>query len=145
MGSISLEIVSSKYRPNSPVNLSKELIPETKGLATDFSNLDLSNESEHRFLNSLQDWLRTFKSKGFDIGGFFKSSIHDPKSIRFYKEVLKADQFCIDLLEQGFKLPFKDHLLPTEPYFEPNNKSTVGHEQWLWNEIKNWEKLGKVS
>ena len=69
-------------------------------------------------------------------------SIHDEKSIQFYKENLKADKWVIDTLTQMHCIPFK-----SDPplYFEQNNISAKKEKKALWDKMIEWETGGYVS
>ena len=66
-------------------------------------------------------------------------SIHSESSIRYYKEELEADQWVMETLKYGYKIPFTS--VPPK-YHEPNNQSAVKHHEFLWKKIKEWESRG---
>ena len=61
--------------------------------------------------------------------------IHREEVRGFWKDVLKADKFILDMLEQGYKLPFKDGILP-QRYYEKNNKSAIKHAGFATEEAE---------
>ena len=70
-----------------------------------------------------------------------KNSIHNPISIKYYKQELEANQYVITILEQGLKFPFKQ--LPSD-YEKNNNKSARDNEKLLWDKIMEWEQENYV-
>jgi len=56
---------------------------------------------------------------------FKPGNIHDPKFFKFWKEVLKASPWVLNIIENGYKLPFT-----SEPprYEEKNNASARAEE-----------------
>ena len=57
---------------------------------------------------------------------------------------MEADNFCLSVLQDVLKLPFHNGSAPTVYYCEPNNKSCVGQELFIFETIQTWEKLGRV-
>ena len=67
------------------------------------------------------------ESGGYDeIPDVVAGRIHKPEMPAFWRDVLKADKYILDMLEQGYKLPFREGQLP-QPYQEKNNKSAIKH------------------
>ena len=58
-----------------------------------------------------------------------KKSIHSPESIKYYKEVLEADQYVMSILKLGLKFQFSK--VP-ESYEEINNRSARDNDRLLW-------------
>ena len=63
--------------------------------------------------------------------------IHRPEVRDFWRSVLKADKYIMDVLEQGYKLPFKHDQMPAR-YKEKNNKSAVKHMGFAMKEVDKW-------
>jgi hypothetical protein len=66
-------------------------------------------------------------------------SIHSEASIAYYRDELDADQWVLDVLQNKYRIPFKE---TPPPYCEPNNQSAVRHKTVLWKKMKEWEKAG---
>lgn len=69
-------------------------------------------------------------------------NIHRPEFFSFWKDTLKADPYVLDILKDGFKLPFKT---PPVHSIEPNNKSALENSDFLLSELLRLEKLGCIS
>ncbi len=54
---------------------------------------------------------------------FKPGSIHEPKFFEFWEKELEAPAWILDVLKNGYKIPFKT--VPG-PYFERNNKVSCG-------------------
>jgi len=70
-------------------------------------------------------------------------SIHSIHSQYFYANVLKADSFVLNILENGLKLPFKDTAV-IHNYEEDNNRSAQSKLDIVQDTIDKWERQGKV-
>ena len=57
----------------------------------------------------------------------------------FWKTILKADKYILDMLENGYKLPFMSGQEP-ERYREKNNKSAMKHMGFAVSEVEKWAK-----
>jgi hypothetical protein len=57
---------------------------------------------------------------------FRPGSIHYPQFYKFWEEVLEAPAWILEILREGYKIPFKT--LPG-PYMEPNNKTARDNPQ----------------
>ena len=66
-------------------------------------------------------------------------SIHSPESIKYYREVLGADNWVMEMLLHGFKISFKQ--IPG-PYEDVNNRCALKHSKFLWGKILEWESAG---
>ena len=67
------------------------------------------------------------------------TSIHSERSVQFYREILKADSWVLETLENHYKIPF--FKTPT-PYYEKNNQSAIQNKKFLWKKICEWEEKG---
>ena len=84
--------------------------------------------------------MKKLKDQGFHNSG----SIHSHLNIKFYEQILKADDLVLGLLRNGLKPPFKNKHQQINTYFEANNKSCIGHEKFLWETVVAWQELGTV-
>ena len=94
-------------------------------------------------IQRLKDLQKDIQSK-FEIDKSDSRSIHSVSSISFYTHVLNADSFCLNILSNGWKVPFKEEVESISQYFEPNNKSCVGEELFISETLAKWELLGRV-
>jgi hypothetical protein len=53
---------------------------------------------------------------------FKPGSIHDPKFLEFWEKELEAPAWILDVLRDGYRIPFKE---APGPYFERNNKVSL--------------------
>ncbi len=68
-----------------------------------------------------------FRTDGLlSFNEFRPGSIHDPQFYKFWEEVLEAPAWILEILREGYKIPFKT--LPG-PYMEPNNKTARDNPQ----------------
>ena len=65
-------------------------------------------------------------------------SIHDEVSIKFMKK-LDPEPQVIQIMEEGFRLPFTTDEKNIPKYYEPDNKSCVDHIEVAMKKIKSWE------
>ena len=72
---------------------------------------------------------------------FIPGGIHKPDAIKFWKSELKANQWVIDVLENGYVIPFER--APTQ-YEEENNKSAKDNIQFVRKTLRELEKSGVV-
>ena len=72
-----------------------------------------------------------------DSPAIVAGNIHRSEFRSFWKDEMKADKFILDILESGYKLPFKDGQLP-ERYEEKNNKSARKHMPFATQETEKW-------
>ena len=70
-------------------------------------------------------------------------SIHDEASIKFMKK-LDPEPQVIQIMEEGFRLPFTTDEKKIPPYYEPNNRSCVDHVKVSVKKIKSWEENGFI-
>ena len=80
---------------------------------------------------------------------FDSNSIHNQESINFYRDILEASDNVLDILKHGYMPTFKkdengQEILPPA-YFERNNKSCVGFDEVICNNIQEWLDCGKIS
>jgi hypothetical protein len=73
---------------------------------------------------------------------FIPGNIHKPDKVKFWVETLKANQWVIDLLREGYTIPFTS--LPTE-YEEDNNASAKNEMEFVRKQIEEWAESGVVS
>ena len=99
-----------------------------------------TGQSQVERLKYLQSVLDDLGEKGFVSRE--KMSIHDEKSILFYKEILKVDDWVINTLEKGLNIDLK---WPIYYYVEVNNKSARQNMPVLRKEVDKWIEEGKVS
>ena len=85
------------------------------------------------------------KLKEFEEAGFVvrdgEKSIHDPESIRFMREVIKAGKWQMNVLENGLSLDLKE--IPRK-YAEGNNMSAVKNMGVLREKVQEWQEGGYV-
>ena len=72
-----------------------------------------------------------------EIPDLVAGSIHKESVREFWTEVLKVDGFVLDVLQNGYKLPFREGDLP-QRYKEKNNKSAVKHMGFAVKEVEKW-------
>lgn len=82
----------------------------------------------------------TLIEKGYKVSSE-PASIHGNSNINFSKNILKADSFVMNILENGLKLNFN-----SEPpkYHEKNNKSARDNMASVRAKVKEWEENGSV-
>ena len=73
---------------------------------------------------------------------FRAGSIHGQDQIRYWKEHLKASNWVIEVLEQGYTLPFEKY--PECSYEEDNNQSAKNDMAFIRDTVKKWEQQGVV-
>ena len=72
-----------------------------------------------------------------DIVGLVAFSIHKQEVHDFWKNTLKADEYIMRMLEEGYKLPFKAGCTP-QRCREKNNKSARQHSKFAIEETEKW-------
>ena len=118
---IETPIVQSQLNPShndSMANVSKSVIldyfnPSLNELPLPDCDKDLNH---FQFLLTVQNQLI---AKGFSAS----VSIHSLEAIDFYRRILKAPEFVLNVLEFGYKPEFSSEL--QLPYFEKNNASAL--------------------
>ena len=65
-------------------------------------------------------------------------SIHKEEVRSFCRDTLQADKFVLDILQNGYKLPFKGGCEP-QRYREENNKSALERIDFAYEETERWE------
>ena len=68
-------------------------------------------------------------------------SIHTPDAVNFFK-MIGANERVINLLEEGYKLPFSS--LP-DPFWQRNNLSAVNNIDFVREKVASWLKDGFVT
>ena len=92
---------------------------------------------EHTETEDLLSWQEFRAWEGFQQ----QVSIHSPKSIKFYEDVLKADQWVLNVLRNKLLLPHPEFV---PEYWEPNNQSALKEMPFLWSKFIEWENQGFV-
>ena len=92
---------------------------------------------EHMETEELLSWQEFRAWEGFQQ----QVSIHSPKSIKFYEDVLKADQWVLNVLRNKLLLPLPEFV---PEYWEPNNQSALKEMPFLWSKFIEWENQGFV-
>ena len=78
------------------------------------------------------------ETAGYDeIPELVAGSIHKQEKRAFWRDELKADNYILDMLEHGYKLPFREGQLP-QRYQEKNNKSAMKHSGFAIKEAEKW-------
>ena len=72
---------------------------------------------------------------------FVPGRISRREHFAFRRDVLKADPEILSIIADGYRVPFKNGVLPP-PSFEPNNRSALDHSDFLLQELLRWEKIG---
>ena len=62
-------------------------------------------------------------------------SIHRENVRPFWKDTLQADKYILKMLEEGYRLPFREGCEP-QRYKEKNNKSAVKHKGFARSETE---------
>ena len=70
-------------------------------------------------------------------------SIHSDLSIQFYKNILRADNFCLEILRHGLSLPLRSGVV-VQNYHEPNNSSCLKNLSFVSETVNKWLQAGKV-
>jgi len=73
---------------------------------------------------------------------FRAGSIHGQDQIRFWKEQLKASEWVMDVLENGYTLLFEKY--PDCEYEEENNASAKNDMAFVRKTVREWEEQGVV-
>ena len=63
--------------------------------------------------------------------------IHREEVREFWKKTLKADDYTMNVLAEGYKLPFKEGCTQQQ-YQEKNNKSAIKHMNFTIQETERW-------
>jgi len=85
----------------------------------------------------------TFDEPEMDLQSkFCPGSIHGEKEVSYWREVLQAPNWVMDVLTQGYVLPFEQ--FPDEVYEEQNNKSAKQDMAFVRQTIYKWEEEGVV-
>ena len=71
----------------------------------------------------------------------FSGGIHQPKAIQFWSSELKANQWVLEVLENGYVIPFEKEPIQ---YEEDNNKSAKTNAQFVRTTLTELEKIGVV-
>ena len=93
---------------------------------------NIDNE-EHMETEEILSWQEFKAWEGFKQ----EVSIHSVKSIKFYEEVLKADEWTLNVLKNKLLLPLPEFV---PEYMEPNNQSALHEMPFLWSKFVEWEK-----
>jgi hypothetical protein len=84
------------------------------------------------------------KLKEFEVAGFVvrkeEKSIHDPESIRFMRDVIKAGKWQMNVLEIGLSLDLKE--IPCK--YAEGNIMAVKNMRVLREKVEEWQKGGYV-
>jgi hypothetical protein len=88
----------------------------------------------------LKTKLKEFEEAGFSVRKEEKS-IHEPESIQFMCDVIKAGKWQMNVLENGLSLDMKE--IPCK-YAEGNNMSAVKNMGVLSEKVEGWQKGGYV-
>ena len=65
-------------------------------------------------------------------------SIHKEEVRAYWQDTLQADQFGMDILRYGYKLPFQEGC-ELQQYREENNKSAIKYIDFAFEETERWE------
>ena len=74
--------------------------------------------------------------------GFLPGSIHLPDKVEFWRNELKASDWVMDTLRQGYMLPLESP--PPTKYEEDNNKSARTNMEFVRETVQKWERQGVV-
>lgn len=91
-------------------------------------------------MDLIKNWSDKFQAAQTGTGQ--SGSIHDEQAVKFVKKYFYPDQWVLDTLTQGLRLPFKGNA-PTS-YYEPNNASALKHMDYIREKVYEWEKLGRI-
>ena len=64
-------------------------------------------------------------------------SIHREEVRSFWEDTLQADEYILEILRSGYKLPFKTGCTPRR-YKEKNNKSALQNVDFAYEETERW-------
>ena len=64
-------------------------------------------------------------------------NIHKEEYRQFWKESLQADDYILEILKTGYKLPFRKGCKP-QRYREENNKSALKYVDYAYEETEKW-------
>jgi hypothetical protein len=70
-------------------------------------------------------------------------SIGRPECFGFWKNVLEAPQSVLDIISDGYKLPFRDGIIPPQSSL-PNNKSGLENREFVDNQLYMYEAMGAI-
>ena len=91
-------------------------IMDWAGTGDEESEPGLSTDTESEGEENETDWQESSK--------IVAGNIHKPEVREFWLDTLKADKHTMKVLEEGYRLPFKDGCQP-QKYREKNNKSAL--------------------
>ena len=119
----------------------------------DFSDAKLANlaklqilsdvnfqESDAALVSSLENQLQ-YEGRRLTTNMDVPGNIHKQKFRNFWLDMLKAPEFVLKTLEEGYKLPF--HTLSPES-FEKNNASARAYMTFVREEVRRLEALGLI-
>ena len=90
-----------------------------------------------------QDETENLEQAGMEASkGFKPGMIHTPQALDFWQGVLKAPKMLMDILEEGYRLPFAE--VPEENYEEQNNKSARDNMTFVRDTAEEWQRQGVV-
>ena len=75
------------------------------------------------------------------MNAYTPGSIHTKDTAKFWKEELKASGWVMDVIENGYVIPFES--LPKE-YKEPNNSSAKKNMKFVREEVRILARTGVV-
>ena len=70
-------------------------------------------------------------------------NIHEAKFRAYWTDIVKPDKWVLDVLNEGYKLPFKNGELPGA-YMEKNNKSALDNMDNIKEAVKIYKTRGVV-
>jgi hypothetical protein len=73
---------------------------------------------------------------------FIPGTIHEESKIAFWMDTLKSSQWVMEVLTQGYVLPFEK--FPDAKYEEQNNKSARKEMEFVRDTVRKWEQEGIV-
>jgi hypothetical protein len=74
---------------------------------------------------------------------FRAGSIHGQEQVQFWREELKASEWVMTVLTQGYTLPFA--AFPDHAYEEDNNQTAKADMAFVRETVRTWEKQGVVN
>ncbi len=79
--------------------------------------------------------------RDMEADGRVSGRIHQPEFRAFWREELQADTWTLAVLADGYAPPWSQ---TPERYREPNNRSALGEEQFVWDTVQAWVHQGAV-
>ena len=104
-----------------------------------FNDVDF-HKADAGLVGSLENELQ-YEGRRLTTSVDVRGNIHKPQFRDFWRDELKAPEFVLRTLEEGYELPFPS--IPLES-FEVNNASAREDMEFVWTKVKRLEAFGCI-